>query len=91
MTVGREDNNDDDDTTTTTTKTKMTTTTKTGQVKSGQTGSPVFSAIWRAARRKFCFCNPSPCSAEKNFATLDWVTRFLWYLGSAEKILLLQP
>ena len=51
MPVGREDNNDDDDTTTTTTtKTKMTTTTKTGQVKSGQTGSPVFSSIWRAQR-----------------------------------------
>ena len=34
----------------------------------------------RAARRKFCFCNPSARSAEKNFATLDQVTRFLWYL-----------
>ena len=34
----------------------------------------------RAARRKFCFCNPSARSAGKNFATLVQVTRFLWYL-----------
>ena len=39
----------------------------------------------RAARRKFCFCNPSARSAEKNFATLDWVTRFLWYLARAAR------
>ena len=49
----------------------------------------------RAARRKFCFCNPGARSAEKNFATLGWVTRILWYLAraarSAKKILLLQP
>ena len=34
----------------------------------------------RTARRKFGFCNPSARSAEKNSATLDQVTHFLWYL-----------
>ena len=54
------------------------------QISSGQVRSDrVTRFLWflgRAARRKFCFCNPSARSAEKNFATLDQVTRFLWYL-----------
>ena len=34
---------------------------------------------------KFCFCNPSARSAEKNWATLDWVTQFLWYRARAAR------
>ena len=39
----------------------------------------------RAARRKFGFCKTGARSAEKNFATLDWVTCFLWYLARAAR------
>ena len=37
----------------------------------------------RKVENSFKFWNPGARSAEKNFATLGWVTRFLWYLPRA--------
>ena len=46
------------------------------------TRSPVFFGIRGAQRREnFAFAKTGARSAEKNFATLDWVTRFLRYLA----------
>ena len=59
------------------------------QISSGQVRSDrVTRFLWfleRAARRKFCFCNPSARSAEKNFAMLDGVTCFHCYLARAAR------
>ena len=52
------------------------------QVKSGQTWSFVFSAIWRAQRgEKFTFATLVRAAQRKFLVVLDWVTRFLLYLA----------
>ena len=43
--------------------------------------SHVFSAIWRAQRGENCaFATPARAARRNFFATVDWITRFLWYL-----------